>query len=243
MSKNILLIGSSGGLGKHFATGFAGAGYNLALHYNVHKSELEQQVSELASHNIKVKTYQADITNESDVENMVNAANSDFGGIDILINNAGVSLNAMSWKMDIESWNKVISVNLTGPFLCIKHVLPGMRSKGWGRIVNISSVVSQIGVPGTVAYSVSKSGLEGLCKTISKETAKQNITINNISLGYFKAGLLYQIPEEMRSQIKESIPKKDFGEPNNITECMLYLISDNAGYITGQTININGGLH
>lgn len=243
MGKNILLIGASGGLGKHFANSFAAEGLNLALVYKEHHKEADSLVEDVQKHNIKAKAYKADITSETDIEKLVSNTVNDFGSIDVLINNAGLSLNAISWKMDIESWNKVIAVNLTGPFLCIKHVIPVMKKNGWGRIINISSVVAQIGVPGTVAYSVSKAGLEGLTKTVSKEMAKLNITINNISLGYFNAGFLYQIPEDLRNQIKDTIPKKEFGNPQEIVECMKFLISRNSSYITGQTININGGLY
>jgi NAD(P)-dependent dehydrogenase (short-subunit alcohol dehydrogenase family) len=243
MNRNILLIGSSGGLGGYFARAFAAEGCGLALHYRQHSKECSQLADEISKNNIKVKTYEADITKENEVAGLIKNAVTDFGKIDVLINNAGLSINSMSWKMDIESWNKVLAVNLTGPFLCIKHVLPVMKENKWGRIINISSVVAQLGVPGTVAYAVSKSGLEGLCKTVAKETAKQDITINNIALGYFNAGLLFQISEELRNQIKETIPKKEFGNPQEIVECMKFLISDHSSYISGQTININGGLY
>ena len=242
-SKNILLIGSSGGLGKHFALNLAKAGFNLALHYNDKKDELKGLLSGFDKLNIKFLTYKADITAEENVIRMVEKVNNDFGSIDILINNAGISLDGVTWKLEIETWNKVLAVNLTGPFLCIKHVLPLMKKNNWGRIINMSSVVSQIGVPGTLAYSVSKSGLNGLTKTVSREVSKNNITINTISLGYFKAGMLYQISEELREQIKLTIPKKEFGNPEEIISCILYLCGEHSSYITGQTININGGLY
>jgi 3-oxoacyl-[acyl-carrier protein] reductase len=243
IKRNILLVGASGGLGKHFATGMAEQGYNLAIHYKENSSAAEKLTDELTKYGIQASSFKADITNENDVSKMISEVLNKFGTIDILINNAGLSINSLTWKMDVDSWNKVLGVNLTGPFLCIKHALPNMRKSGWGRIVNISSVVGLMGVPGTVAYGVSKAGLEGLCKTVAKETAKQDITINNIALGYFEAGLLYQIPEDIRNQIKETIPKKEFGDPKEIIKCMLYLIGDNSSYITGQTISINGGLY
>ena len=242
-SRNILLIGASGGLGKHFTAGLAKAGYNMALHYNDKEDELKSTLPQLNSFNIKNKTYKADITSENDVKNMIAKVNDDFGSVDVLINNAGISLDGVSWKLELESWNKVLAVNLTGPFLCIKHVLPLMKKNNWGRIINMSSVVSQIGVPGTAAYAVSKSGLSGLTKTVAKEVSKNNITINTISLGYFKAGMLYQISEELREQIKMTIPKKEFGDPEDLVSCVLYLTGEHSGYITGQTININGGLY
>src|SRR5437868_14531647 len=133
-SKNILLIGSSGGLGKHFALNLAKAGFNLALHYNDKEDEVKGLLSEFDKLNIKYLTYKADITSEENVIRMVEKVNNDFGRIDILINNAGISLDGVTWKLELETWNKVLAVNLTGPFLCIKHVLPIMKKNNWGRI-------------------------------------------------------------------------------------------------------------
>jgi 3-oxoacyl-[acyl-carrier protein] reductase len=240
--KNVLLIGSSGGLGKHILKGMAEAGYNLALHYHDNEDNLSASVDEIKESGVKHITYKADITSETEVAGLVGKVKKDFGSIDILINNAGLSLNGVTWKLGIDEWNKVLAVNLTGPFLCSKHVLPVMREGGWGRIIYMSSVVPQIGVPGTSAYAATKAGLGGLCKTISKEVVKNNITANVISLGYFEAGLLYQIPEDIRNQIKDTIPKKEFGSPKDVVECIKYMCSENAGYLTGQTINLNGGL-
>ncbi len=245
--KNVLLTGASGGIGKYISLGLAQSGFNLALQYNSNQLKLEENITEIKknipeSSGTIIKSYKADITNESSVKELTDNVKSDFGNIDILINNAGLSVNAMSWKMDLKDWNNVLNVNLTGPFLCTKYVLPVMKKNKYGRIVYISSVVPQIGVAGTAAYSASKAGLFGLCKTVSKEIIKNNITANVISLGYFDAGLLYQIPEEIRNQIKESIPVKEFGNPVEITECIKYLCSENSHYITGQILNLNGGL-
>ncbi len=250
--KNVLIVGASGGLGKHITKGLANSGCNLALHYHDNPEKLEQTISEikltdglirLSNPKPKIKTYKADIKNENEIAEMAKNVKNDFGNIDVLINNAGLSLNGVSWKLTLDDWNAVISVNLTGPFLCTKHVLPVMRENNWGRIIYMSSVVPQIGVAGTAAYASTKAGLNGLCKTISKEIIKSNITANVISLGYFEAGLLYQIPEDLRNQIKDSIPKKEFGNPDDVVECIRYLCSENSGYISGQTININGGLY
>jgi 3-oxoacyl-[acyl-carrier protein] reductase len=241
-SKNVLLIGASGGLGNYFSKRLAEEGYNLSLHYHTGKAKIKTLLSEIGKNKKKVNAYKADITNELEVIRMIRNVIHDFGTIDILINNAGLAIDGMSWKLPIESWNKVINVNLTGPFLCTKHTLPYMKKKNWGRIINISSVVPKLGIPGTSAYSASKSGLDGFTKTVSKELIKFNITINQISLGYFNTGMLFQIPENIRNKIKENIPKKEFGDPIEITKCILYLISENSSYITGQNININGGL-
>ncbi|MBN8586557.1 MAG: SDR family oxidoreductase [Ignavibacteria bacterium] len=239
---NILLTGASGGLGKHFTLGLANAGHNLALQFNSNENSIAESIKEIKDLNSKIKAYKTDITKEEEVAELVNNVKNDLGSIDVLINNAGISINAMSWKLSADDWNRVISVNLTGPFLCTKHVLPVMKESRFGRIIYISSVVPQIGVAGTAAYAASKAGLGGLCKTISKEVIKNNITANLISLGYFDAGLLYQIPEEIRGQIKESIPVKNFGDPMEIVECIKYICLEESKYLTGQTINLNGGL-
>lgn len=240
--KNVLLIGASGGLGKHISLGLASQNFNLALQYNNTPENTESIIKEINNPALKLRSYKTDITSEEEVAALIQNVKEDFGSIDILINNAGLSINAMSWKLKLEDWNKVINVNLTGPFLCTKYVLPVMKENKYGRIIYISSVVPQIGVPGTAAYAASKAGLGGLCKTVSKEVIKNNITANMISLGYFDAGLLYQIPEEIREQIKDTIPMKEFGNPMEIVDCVQYLCSEHSRYITGQSLNLNGGL-
>ncbi|MCC7158255.1 MAG: SDR family oxidoreductase [Ignavibacteria bacterium] len=241
-NKNVLIIGASGGLGEYITKELAAAGYNLALHYNNGFKKLEAVFESIKEQDIKHKIYKADITSENEITEMIRKIKEDFGTIDILINNAGISINGMSWKLSADDWNKVIAVNLTGPFLCTKHVLPVMKENKFGRIIFMSSVVPQIGVIGTSAYAATKAGLGGLSKTISKEVIKNNITSNLISLGYFDAGLLYQIPEDIRGHIKETIPLKEFGNPLDVVECIKFICSRNSGYLTGQTINLNGGL-
>ena len=242
-SKNILLMGASGGLGKCFASELAHSGYNLILHYYKNKENILKLEEKLKGTGVKYKSYHADISNEEEVESLITDAEKNFGSIDVLINNAGISMDGVSWKMSSETWERVIGVNLTGAFLCIKHVLPQMRNKNWGRIVNISSVVPQVGVAGTAAYSASKAGIFGLTRSIAKEIANKNITINTIALGYFSEGMISQVPDELKKQIKSSIPKNEFGNPIDIVNCIRFLIDDNSSYITGQTININGGLY
>lgn len=239
---NILIIGASGGIGRHLVTGLGAAGNNLALHYHNNPNNISETIKNLPNSNITYKIYEADITSETAVKDLFSRVASDLGGLDVLINNAGLSLNGMSWKLSLQDWEKVISVNLTGPFLCTKYAIPLMKENKFGRIIYISSVVPQIGVPGTSAYAASKAGLYGLCKTVSKELIKNNITANLISLGYFDAGLLYQIPEEIRQNIKESIPSREFGDPAELVECINFISSKRSSYLTGQTINLNGGL-
>ena len=234
-------MGASGGLGLEMIDALFEGGYKLALHYNSSYQGLEEKLAKMSSSFCKL--YQADITSESDIQTLVKEVHNDFGRLDVLVNAAGITASGMSWKMNASDWDKTMAVNLTGPFLTIKHSLPFMREAGFGRIINISSIVAQTGVIGTSAYAASKAGLIGLVKTISKEVANKNITINNVALGYFGAGMIHEVPEDIQEEIKAQIPKKAFGNPEELANCILYLCGEKASYITGQTINLNGGLY
>lgn len=241
--RTLLLIGASGGVGTAIISALAKSGYNLALHYHDNAKELRIVTSMPEFQNVKVSLYKADITKEEDVITLITNVAKDFGRIDVLVNNAGTSVSGISWKQSLEDWNKALAVNLTGPFLAIKYVLPFMRKQEFGRVINMSSVVAQMGFPGTSAYAASKSGLHGMTKSISKEVANTNITVNNIALGYMEAGMLYEMPKDIRELVKGSIPKQHFGKTEDIAEAILYLANENATYITGQTISVNGGLY
>lgn len=234
MNKTILIIGSSGGLGTELVSFFEKKGYNLALHYlnNAPVTKAEN-----------ITTYQADITIEAQVEALISKVVADFGTIDIVLHNAGVSKNGMSWKTAESDWSETLAVNLTGPFLVSKHAIPHMRSANFGRILFMSSVVAQTGFIGTAAYAASKAGLIGLTKTLAKELANKNITVNAVALGYFNAGMINDVPLEMQEQLKTNIPIGELGDPDQLGALIDYLISDHAKYLTGQTINLNGGLY
>jgi NAD(P)-dependent dehydrogenase (short-subunit alcohol dehydrogenase family) len=157
-----------------------------------------------------------------------------------LVNCAGANYNALAHKAEIVKWKKIIDVNLVGTFNLISTVLPFMREKGYGRIINFASVVPQKGVPGTSAYSASKAGLWGLTKSIASENAKKGITINTLNLGYYDIGMITEVPEEILQGIIKSIPVQKLGNPENIYNAINFLISSD--YITGTSIDINGGL-
>jgi NAD(P)-dependent dehydrogenase (short-subunit alcohol dehydrogenase family) len=233
MSKTILIIGSSGGLGQVISAWFAQRGFNLALHYFKHEPTISGS---------QIKKYKADITKEIEVKRLIENVVSDFGKIDIVINNAGVSKSEISWKTSAENWDHTIAVNLSGPFYVSKHVLPHMRENGFGRIVFMSSIVAQSGFIGTSAYAASKAGLIGLTKTLAKEVASKNITVNAIAPGYFSAGMINDVTPELQEQLKKQIPVGALGKPEEIAALIEYIISENASYLTGQTIGLNGGL-
>lgn len=236
MEKKVILItGASGGMGTHFTNWFKQQNVNLALHYFEAKNTMEASDS--------IAYFQADLTNEDEVNHMIEAVISRFGRVDVLINNAGISKSAMSWKTTLEDWNATVAVNLTAPFLVSKACVPTMRNAKIGRIINITSVVGQTGQIGTVAYAASKAGLIGLTKTMAKELASNNITVNALALGYFSTGMIADVPQEQQDQIIESIPLKKLGDPAAVCKTVEWLISDEAAYVTGQVIELNGGLH
>ena len=159
----------------------------------------------------------------------------------VLINCASINYNVLARKAEVEKWKHLIDVNLVGTFRTINSILPQMYEKGFGRIINFSSIVAQKGIPGTSAYAASKAALWGMAKSIAVENAKRNITINNINLGYFNIGMtLNDVPENIREDIKEQIPSHELGSPENIYETVKYLIA--ADYINGTSIDLNGGL-
>lgn len=235
MEKVILITGASGGMGNALAQYFAGKGYMLALH--AHQRSVHLPESDRVAH------FRADLTVQSEVQEMVNAVLDRFGRIDVLINNAGVSRSGMSWKITPEDWRATMALNLDAPFFTSAAVIPGMRAQKWGRIVNISSVVAQTGFIGTSAYAASKAGLIGLTKTLSKELISSGVSVNALALGYFNVGMIGDVPDELRTRVVESIPAGELGNPETVASTIEWLLSEEAGYVTGQTINLNGGLY
>jgi acetoacetyl-CoA reductase/3-oxoacyl-[acyl-carrier protein] reductase len=159
----------------------------------------------------------------------------------VLINSAGTNYNAFAHKAELKKWRQVIEVNLFGTFNVIQSVLPRMRETGYGRIINFSSVVAQLAIPGTSAYAASKAALWGLTRSLAAENAKKGITINNLNLGYFQIGMISEVPEEYQKALKDKIPAGDFGDPENIYRTIQLIIENN--YLNGTSLDINGGLY
>ncbi len=241
--KVAIITGASGGMGRVLAVELGEAGASVVIHYLTNEEAASRLVSKIRERGGKATRVQADVTNPSEVESMVRRTLDTFGRVDILINNAGINRDAISWKMDERAWSQVLEVNLTGAFLCAKAVLPTMRQQQWGRIINISSVVAQIGVPGAAAYAASKAGLIGLTKTLAREVIRKGITVNCLALGYFSAGLMLTLAPEIQDRILSQIPMGRLGEPEEVTHVVRFLCDERASYITGQVISINGGLY
>ncbi len=242
----VLITGAGGGLGAVQARKFASEGASVAINYiNIGSLEEEAQAlsdSLAAEYGGKHCIYAADVSKENEVFLMIEKIMSDYGRLDVLVNNAGISINAFTWKYPEESWRKVIDINLTGAFHCIKAVLPYMSERRYGRIVNISSVVGLTGAAGTVAYSASKAGLIGMMKTVAREVASKNITVNCVAPGYIDTGIIRDVPDKIREKtVLPSIPMGHLGEAEDIAGAVMFLASDDAKYITGEVLRIDGG--
>lgn len=237
-----IVTGATGGLGRHIVRGLGDAGATCVIHYAHRAREASALEEELRAMGLRAMSCRADVADEPEVQRMVSGVIDAFGRVDILINNAGISRDGLSWKLEASAWSEVLATNLTGSFHTIKAVLPHMRGAEWGRIINISSVVSQVGVPGTAAYAASKAGLAGLTRVVAGEVAAKQITVNCLALGYFNAGLIETLTPEARQAVTGQIPVRQLGEPDAVAQAIRYLCSDGAAYLTGQVIHLNGGL-
>lgn len=235
MEKKVILItGASGALGKQIAAYLESQGHALVLHYFQHS---------IASENPNVMTFSCDLRNPNEIQLLVDKAIERFGKIDVLINNAGISKSNVAWKTTADEWRQTMQINLDAPFFLSQAVIPSMRSNQFGRIINITSVVAQTGFVGTSAYAASKAGMIGMTKTLSKELAKFHIAVNAIALGYFNTGMIEDVPAEVQAKLLEQVPVNQLGEPLLLAKMIDFLISNEANFITGQTLNLNGGLY
>lgn len=227
----ILITGASRGIGLYLLKQFKAEG--LAV-FGTHSGTLPEE-------DVKNCFSKVDIANTEDVQSWINSV-VDVDDEIVLINCAGINYNSTARRADVDDWMKVIDVNLGGTFRAIHAVLPLMYKKGFGRIINFSSIVAQKGIPGTSAYAASKSALWGMSKAIAIENAHKNITINTINLGYINAGMtMKDVPEKLREEMLQQIPMRKFGDLENIYKTIKYLIDTE--YITGTTIDLNGGLY
>jgi NAD(P)-dependent dehydrogenase (short-subunit alcohol dehydrogenase family) len=229
--KNPMLVitGIAGGLGSYLAHAFA-AEMPVVGTYHRSRPEFDPPLAGL---------YPVDVTSADSVAAFVEAARPHLSRI-VLVNLAGVSIDGMGHKMPEATWDSVLDTNLKGTFLMCRALLPLMRAEHWGRIITVSSVVGQMGIPGTAAYASSKAGLFGLTRTLAAENAHEGITANTLALGYFNAGMINVIKPEIQARIREKIPMQRFGEPREFEQAVRFIID--CGYLTGSTISINGGL-
>ena len=231
----ILITGAGGGIAKAIIPVLHELGHTMLLTTRSRSAELKAFLDE---HNIDAPMISADLTNEAEVVALFSWVEQQ-GGIDVLVNNAGVAHAAAAWKLEAAEMEKLFQVNFFSAVRCASKALPAMRANEFGRIINISSVVAHKPSFGTSGYAASKSALEGYARGIAIDVANKGITANTIAYGYMEAGMLYDVPEAMLEQIKTTIPKGKFGDPSQIGHTIDYLI--NSPYITGQTLHVNGG--
>ena len=238
-----LVTGSSRGIGRAIAIELAKSGVDIVVNDSKNPQEGLEVVDEINKTGQCAIYIQADVSDPDQVEKMVERVINEFGKIDILVNNAGIIIDKLLKDMTIQEWNNVITVNLTGVFNCTKCVIKYIQKQKSGKIINISSISGQIGNIGQANYSASKAGVISFTKTVAKEYAKDGITVNAISPGFIRTKMVENIPEKVMEKILKQIPLGRVGEPEEVAKLVCFLASDDANYITGQVININGGMY
>lgn len=242
--KNAIVTGGSRGIGKAIALKLANLGADIAVNYYSDNEEAEanEVVNEITQLGRKAIAVQADVSDFSQVTDMIDKIKSEFGHIDILINNAGITKDNLIIKMKEEDWDQVISTNLKSVFNCTKAVSKLMVKQKYGKIISIASVVGVIGNAGQGNYAASKAGIVGFSKSIARELGSRGITVNVIAPGYIRTKMTDQLSDNNKEQLINQIPMKKLGEVEDIANLAGFLASDEASYITGQVININGGM-
>ena len=237
-NKNILITGASGGIGNELVKKFVSLGANI-LGSGTKTEKLELIKKQYP--NIKVKKF--DIANHSGIEEFMDSVSLELGGLDVLINNAGINLDNLSIRMKVEEWKKVIDINLTSTFLLSKYAIKKMLKNKFGRIVNITSVVGHVGNLGQPNYSASKAGIIGMSKSLAIEYAKKNITVNCVSPGFIVSDMTMGIADKVKLYLTSRIPMGKFGTGEDVSNCVAFLSSEQASYVTGETIHVNGGMY
>ena len=242
MDKCALITGATRGIGKQIAITLAKQGYNIALNYRKENEELENTKKEIEKIGVQVLAVKGDVANFENCENFVKQVIERFGQIDVLVNNAGITKDMLLMRMKKEDFESVIDVNLIGTFNVTKNVIPYMMKARNGKIVNISSVVGISGNAGQTNYSASKAGIIGFTKSLAKEVASRNINVNAIAPGFIKTDMTDVLKEEVKEEISKTIPLKRMGEAKDVANLVKFLVSEESNYITGQVINVDGGM-
>ena len=240
-NKVAIVTGASRGIGRSVAQEISKSGAHVVC---VSRSEddLLKISKKLNDEGFSSSSFVCDVSNSNDFKKLIDDTVSKFNQVDILVNNAGITKDNLIMRMSESDWNTVIDVNLKGVFNGIKAVSRQMMKQKYGRIINISSIVGLIGNPGQANYAASKAGVIGLGKAVSKELASRNITVNTIAPGYIETDMVEDIQEAVKDNLFKQIPLGRIGKPSDIATAVLYLASDEAGYITGQTLTIDGGM-
>ncbi|KIL44853.1 3-ketoacyl-ACP reductase [Jeotgalibacillus soli] len=240
--KVALVTGASRGIGREIALQLARNGANVAVNYSGSQEKAEQVAKEIQEMGRKAFVIQANVADTDQVQGMIKQTIDELGKIDILVNNAGVTRDNLLIRMKDDEWDDVMSINLKGVFLTTKAVSRSMMKQRSGRIINISSIVGVTGNPGQANYVAAKAGVIGLTKTTAKELSSRGITVNAVAPGFIETDMTDKLTVEIQDEMKKQIPLARFGQPEDIANVVVFLASDDASYMTGQTLHVDGGM-
>jgi 3-oxoacyl-[acyl-carrier protein] reductase len=240
--RTALITGASRGIGKACAQSLAAAGYKLVLAARA-LDKLEETAQLTRAIGVETFVVEMDLANSDSITAAIAKATKEFSKIDILVNNAGITKDGLAVRMKKADWENVINTNLSGSFYVTQQVLQGMMRERWGRIVNISSVVGEKGNPGQANYVASKAGLIGLTKSLAMELGSRSITVNAVAPGFISTEMTHGLPEELKQRMIDETPLKRMGKPEDVAAAVKFLVSEEANFITGHVLDVNGGIY
>jgi 3-oxoacyl-[acyl-carrier protein] reductase len=240
--KVAMVTGASRGIGRAIALRLAEEGCDVAVNYHRSGATAQEVADEVVRLGRRALVLGADVASSGEVEAMVTAVEDEIGPVDILVNNAGIHKHHKSWEMSVEDWDRIIDVNLTGTFLTSRLLGPRMAERGWGRIVNISSVVAMSGTDHEAHYAASKAGIHGLTKSLALELSPRGVTVNAVAPGWIRTDMTADTTDQEMVEALRKVPLGRIGDPEEIASVVAYLASPESGYITGQVLHVNGGM-
>lgn len=241
-NRTAFITGASRGIGRACAIALSDAGARVAVGAR-NTQQLDELAEQLRSQGREVFPVLLDLSRADSIKEAFAKTAKDFGAVGILVNNAGITKDGLALRMKKDDWDTVLATNLTGAFLAIQQVLHGMMRERWGRIINISSVVGETGNPGQANYVTSKAGLIGLTKSIAREMGSRNITVNAVAPGFIETDMTAGLSDELRGAMLAQVPLKRLGRPEDVAAAVRFLASEEAGYITGHVLDVNGGAY